>query len=182
MWWLYQSLPHVRHYHFHYVVRTYSTYSLRILLSAHVHMYFFMISRRKYTKNVLVGSPAVLIRDEIHCNEYPGTRRVMNVGYPGSKFSTRFNPTCVCMYELTYSLYQHWGSLNTDSFIERYEAQKRGEWIQGSRYQMYTDNPGSDWNNVFWFVSWTSTALKQKLHFCMQPPIFFLLCKYAEPI
>ena len=51
-----------------------------------------MISRTKYTKNILVGSPAVLVRDEIHCNEYPGTRRVMNVGYPGSKISTRFNP------------------------------------------------------------------------------------------
>ena len=59
----------------------------------HIHMYFFMISRTKYTKNVLVGSPAVLIRDKIHCNEYPGTRWVMSVGYPGSKFSTRFNST-----------------------------------------------------------------------------------------
>ena len=59
-----------------------------ILLSTHIHTYFFMISRTKFTKNVLVGSPAVLIRDEIHCNEYPGTRRVMSVGYPGSKFST----------------------------------------------------------------------------------------------
>ena len=49
-----------------------------------------MISRMKYTKNVLVGSPAVVVRDEIHCNKYPGTRRVMNVGYPGSKISTRF--------------------------------------------------------------------------------------------
>ena len=64
-----------------------------ILLRPHVLTYFFMISRKKYTKNVLVGSPAVSVRDEIHCNEYPGTRRVMNVGYPGSKFSTRFNPT-----------------------------------------------------------------------------------------
>ena len=52
-----------------------------------------MISRTKYTKNVLVGSPAALVRDEIHCNEYPGTRRVMNVGYPGSKISTRFKPS-----------------------------------------------------------------------------------------
>ena len=52
-----------------------------------------MISRTKCTKNVLVGSFAALVRDEIHCNEYPGTRRVMSVGYPGSKFSTRFNPT-----------------------------------------------------------------------------------------
>ena len=51
-----------------------------------------MISRTKYTKNVLVGSLAALVRDEIHCNEYPGTRRVMSVRYPGSKFSTRFNP------------------------------------------------------------------------------------------
>ena len=51
-----------------------------------------MISRTKYTINVLVGSAAVLIKDEIYCNEYPGTRRVMSVGYPGSKFSTRFNP------------------------------------------------------------------------------------------
>ena len=39
-----------------------------------------------------MGSPAVLVRDEIHCSKYPGTRRVMNVGYPGSKNSTRFNP------------------------------------------------------------------------------------------
>ena len=62
-----------------------------ILLRPHVLMYFFMISRTKYTKNVLVGSP-VSVRDEIHCNEYPGTRRVMNVGYPGSNISTRFNP------------------------------------------------------------------------------------------
>ena len=54
--------------------------------------YFFMISRMKYTKNVLIGSPAVLVRDEIHCNKYPGTRRVMRVGYPGSKISTHFNP------------------------------------------------------------------------------------------
>ena len=53
---------------------------------------FFMISRTKFTKNVLVGSPAVLIRDEIHCNKYPGTRRVMSVGYPGRKCSTHFNP------------------------------------------------------------------------------------------
>ena len=44
-------------------------------------------------KNVLVGSLAALVRDEIHCNEYPGTRWVMSVGYPGSKFSTRFNPS-----------------------------------------------------------------------------------------
>ena len=51
-----------------------------------------MISRTKYTKKVLVGSPAVLVRDEIHCSEYPGTCWVMNVGYPGSKISTRFNP------------------------------------------------------------------------------------------
>ena len=63
-----------------------------ILLRTHVLTYFFMISRTKYMKNVLVGSPAVLVRDEIHCNEYPGTRRVMNVRYPGSKISTRFNP------------------------------------------------------------------------------------------
>ena len=54
-------------------------------------MHFVMISRTKYTKNVRVGSPAVLVRDEIHYNKYPGTRRVMNVGYPGSKISTRFN-------------------------------------------------------------------------------------------
>ena len=52
-----------------------------------------MISRTKYMKNVLVGSPAVLLRDKIHCNKYPGTRRVMSVGYPGSIISTRFNPT-----------------------------------------------------------------------------------------
>ena len=58
----------------------------------HVLTYFFMISNAKYTKNVLVGSPAVLVRDEIHSNKYPGTRRVMNVGYPGSKISTHFNP------------------------------------------------------------------------------------------
>ena len=64
-----------------------------ILLRTHVLTYFFMISRTKYTKNVLVGSPAVLIRDEIHCNKYPGTRRVMSVGYPGSKISSRFNPS-----------------------------------------------------------------------------------------
>ena len=64
-----------------------------ILLSTRIHTYFFMISRTKFTKNVLVGSLAVLIRDEIHCNEYPGTRRVMSVGYPGRKFSTRFNPS-----------------------------------------------------------------------------------------
>ena len=77
----------------YYVVRTYSTYGQGILLSTHVHTYFFMISPTKHTKNVLAGSSAVLIRDEIHCNEYPGTRRVMSVGYPGSKFSTRFNPS-----------------------------------------------------------------------------------------
>ena len=53
---------------------------------------FLHDSRTKYTKNVLAGSPAVLVKDEIHCNKYPGTRRVMNVGYPGSKISTRFNP------------------------------------------------------------------------------------------
>ena len=55
-------------------------------------MYFLMISRTKYTKNVLVGNPAVLVRNEIHCNKHPGTRRVMSVGYPGSKINTRFNP------------------------------------------------------------------------------------------
>ena len=71
---------------------TYTTKGLRILLSMHALTYFFMISRTKYTKNVLVGSLAALVRDEIYCNEYPGTRRVMSVGYPGSKFSTRFNP------------------------------------------------------------------------------------------
>ena len=42
-------------------------------------------------KNVLVGSPAVLITDKIHCNKYSGTRRVMSVRYPGSKISTRLN-------------------------------------------------------------------------------------------
>ena len=72
---------------------TYLQYCLRILLRTHVLMCFFMISRMKYTKNVLVGSPAALVRDEIHCNEYPGTRQVMSVGYPGSKISTRFNPS-----------------------------------------------------------------------------------------
>ena len=64
-----------------------------ILLRTRVLMYLFMISRTKYTKNILVGSPAILVRDEIHSNKYSGTRRVMNVGYPGSKISTRFNPT-----------------------------------------------------------------------------------------
>ena len=90
-------IPHVRRYHFYYVVRTYSTYGQGILLSTHVHTYFFMISPTKHTKNVLAGSSAALIRDEIHCNEYPGTRRVMSVGYPGSKFSTRCNPS-TCWY------------------------------------------------------------------------------------
>ena len=71
---------------------SYSTKGLLILLSTHALTYFFMISRTKYTKNVLVGSLTALVRDEIHCNEYPGTRRVMSVGYPGNKFSTRFNP------------------------------------------------------------------------------------------
>ena len=54
-------------------------------------------------KNVLVGSPAVLVRDDIHCNEYPGTRRVMNVGYPGSKMSTRFNPTTLHISDDAFS-------------------------------------------------------------------------------
>ena len=93
VWWLFKSLPHVRRYHCYYVVHTYNTKGLRILLSTHALTYFFMISRTKYTKNVLVGSLAALVRDEIHCNEYPGTRRVMRDGYPGSKFSTRFNPS-----------------------------------------------------------------------------------------
>ena len=106
MWRLFQSLPHVRRYHFYYVVRTYSTYGLCILLSTHVHTYFFMISRTKFTKNVLVGSPAVLIREEIHCNEYPGTRRVMRVGYPGRKFSTRFNPSTFVYTRKVYT-YSH---------------------------------------------------------------------------
>ena len=99
-------IPHVRRYHFYYVVRTYSTYGQGIFLSTHVHTYFFMISPTKHTKhtkhpkNVLAGSSAVLIRDEIHCNEYPGTRRVVSVGYQGSKFSTRFNPinSTICTY------------------------------------------------------------------------------------
>ena len=68
-----------------------------MLLRTHVPTYFFMISRTKYTKNVLVGSPAVLVRDEIHCNEYPGTRWVMSVGYPGRKISTRFNPNVLTL-------------------------------------------------------------------------------------
>ena len=59
----------------------------------HVLTYFIMISCTKYGKNILVGSPAVLVRDKIHCNKYPSTRRVMSVGYPSSKISTRFNPT-----------------------------------------------------------------------------------------
>ena len=63
-------------------------------------MYFFMISPTKYTKNVLVGSPAVLVRDEVHCNKYPGTRRVISVEYPGSKISTRFNPTTFTVINL----------------------------------------------------------------------------------
>ena len=63
------------------------------LLRTHVLTSFFMISRTKYMKNVLVGSPAVSVRDEIHCNKYPGTHQVMNIGYPGSKISTRFNST-----------------------------------------------------------------------------------------
>ena len=50
---------------------TYRTKGLPILLSSHALTYFFMISRTKYTKNVLVGSLAALGRDEIHCNEYP---------------------------------------------------------------------------------------------------------------
>ena len=54
----------------------------------------------KYTKSVLVGSPAVLVRDKIHCNEYPGTRRVMSVGYPGSKISIRFNPIINICYSI----------------------------------------------------------------------------------
>ena len=51
-----------------------------------------MISRTKYTKNVLVGSPAVLVRDKTHCNKYPSTCRVMSVWYPCSIISIRFNP------------------------------------------------------------------------------------------
>ena len=62
-------------------------------MSTHILMYFIMLSHTKYTKNLLVGSPAVLVRDKIHCNKYPGARRVMSVGYPGSKISTRFNPS-----------------------------------------------------------------------------------------
>ena len=77
------------------VFPSYLTIESGRILSTHVHTYFFMISRTKFTKNVLVGSRAVLIRDEIHCNEYPGTRRVMSVGYPGRKFSTSFNPRCI---------------------------------------------------------------------------------------
>ena len=73
---------------------TYLQYICYICYWVRTHLrIFFMISRTKYTKNVLVGSLAALVRDEIHCNEYPGTRRVMSVGYPGSKFSTRFNPS-----------------------------------------------------------------------------------------
>ena len=44
-------------------------------------------------KNVLDGSPAVLVRDKILCNKHPGTHWVMSVRYPGSRISTRFNPT-----------------------------------------------------------------------------------------
>ena len=66
-----------------------------ILSSTHVLTYFFMISCTKYMKNVFVGSPAVLVKDKIHCNKHPGTRRVMSVRYPGSKISTRFNPTAI---------------------------------------------------------------------------------------
>ena len=72
-----------------------------MLLSTLALTYFFMISHTKYTKNVLVGSLAALVRDEIHCNEYPGTRRVMSVGHPGSKFSTRFNPSPVTQLAFT---------------------------------------------------------------------------------
>ena len=57
------------------------------------YMYFFIFSRTKYMKNVLVGSPAVLVRDKIHCNKYPGTRWVMSVRYLGSIISPRFNPS-----------------------------------------------------------------------------------------
>ena len=102
-------IPRVRRYHFYYVVRTYSTYGQGILLSTHVHTYFFMISptkHMKHTKNVMAGRSAVLIRDEIHCNEYPGTRRVMSVGYPGSKFSTRFNPITDTCLEKRFKLVQ----------------------------------------------------------------------------
>ena len=58
---------------------------------ARTYVFLHDFTNEIYQK-LLVGSPAVLIRDEIHCNEYPRTRRVMSVGYPGRKFSTRFNP------------------------------------------------------------------------------------------
>ena len=67
-------------------------------MSTHIFTYFFMNSRTKYTKNVLVGSPAVLVRDKIHCNKYPGTRRVISVGYPGSKISTRFSRSVIIAF------------------------------------------------------------------------------------
>ena len=56
-----------------------------VFITINVLTYFFLISRTKYKKNVLVGSLAALDRDEIHCNEYLGTRRVMSDRYPGSK-------------------------------------------------------------------------------------------------
>ena len=36
---------------------------------------------------------SMLIRDKIQYNEYPSTRQVMSVGYPGSKIRTCINPT-----------------------------------------------------------------------------------------
>ena len=39
VWWLFQSLPHVRRYHFYYVVRTYSTYGQGILLSTRTYVF-----------------------------------------------------------------------------------------------------------------------------------------------
>ena len=85
-----------------------------MLLSTQALTYFFMISRTKYTKNVLVGSLAALVRDEIHCNKYPGTRRVTSVGYPGSKCSTRFNPIRIAAYRSSPRFTLCHGTVNHD--------------------------------------------------------------------
>ena len=99
------KLPHVCRYHCYYVVLT--VLRAYYFMSTHILTYFFMISGTKYTKNILVGSFAVLVRNEIHCNKYPGTRRVTSIGYPGSKISTRFNPSKDVVIALSRIMVKH---------------------------------------------------------------------------
>ena len=50
VWWLFQSLPHVRRYHFYYVVRTYSIRPMYFIEYARTYVFLHDFTYEIYEK------------------------------------------------------------------------------------------------------------------------------------